>query len=230
MFRLESLVRLYIHRHNFSGVQMDSKLAVAVRKFQKRRAYLDVPCWDSQCGGTRERHRPGVHESISGERWYGAYQPAFKLEPLIAALATNDRAVLTVLDLPDPASTCDYFPTGNCCGCLFLPIAITLSCGHPFCNPCTREMTRLDQTLHLLPTIHCLFCSHHRTFSPRFLPDSAGYRILVLDAARGGIALVKVLQSLERVLFIIYLFIYLFLASPLDTFSIFSLAQTLKPC
>jgi hypothetical protein len=210
--RLKFFVHLYIYRHNLSALQGYRDFAADFQNFRARCAELDIPCGDNPCGGTRGRHRPDVHEDRDGRRWPGAYTPALHLElvDLMPPLTNDDYTILTALDLPEPASTRDYFPTENCSGCLLLPIATTLSCRHPFCEPCVREMMGLDQALHLLPTIRCLFCSDHRTFSPRFLPAGAGYRILVLNAIElRVISPTKMLQSLEKECFSIpvrYLF------------------------
>jgi hypothetical protein len=135
-------------------------------------------------------------------RWPGEYEPAVHLEPLvdlIPTLAKEDCTVLTILNLPEPASTRDYIHAGSCSGCLLLPTAITLSCRHSFCELCVRDIMGPYRPLYLLPTICCLFCPRQQTFSPRFLPDSAGYRILAFDD--GGMraaSFIKILQSLER--------------------------------
>jgi hypothetical protein len=185
------------HRSEREGLAQD------VREFQSHVAERQVPCYakflEKSCGGTRGNHRPGLHEN-GDFRWRGDYAPAFTLEWLEDCIPINEGHHITLDDL-DPTHRSligTYFPRDMCCGCLLLPTATTLLCGHSFCETCVTEIIGFNHVLHSLQTLPCIFCKEEKTYHPKFLPAGAGYRLLSLDAGGvRGLFYIRVLQWLE---------------------------------
>ena len=206
-YYLDFFIRLCIYRRTSDGIIEHQGIANDILQFQSKIAELDVPCSAKSdgllsCGGTRGNHRPHLHES-GVIRWIGDYQPAMKLEQLTNLIPlhsrNDDQTPLTVLDSPETSFLLGYLPQDACAGCIFLPVAVTLSCKHPMCETCIKEIVGSDHAFHRLRMIRCPICSKDKAFSPHFLPDGTGYRMLSLGP--GGIhaiSIIRVLQSLER--------------------------------
>jgi hypothetical protein len=203
-FHLEFFLRLREARSDQTSYPV---IATDLKMFQSHIVELVVPCSGKQghrwCGGTRLTHREGLHESDDAHCWRGGYVPAvnpqYLPDILKARSEDHNSLVLTVLDSPDLKFLRDYLPEVICAGCLFLPVAVTLSCKHPFCETCVKDILGSDRNLHRLSVIRCPFCSDEKVFSPSLLPESAGYRILALGAGGvRGISTVRVLRSIER--------------------------------
>jgi hypothetical protein len=205
---VKSLVRLFVCRTP-SNKSEHLKLADNLWVFQQDVLELDVPCvshWEGVlCGGTRGNHQPNFHEGpgSQGNAWYGPYNPSFvnlsRLDKLIPSETQDDEvSILSVLDSLGKNFLQAFVPFGICAGCIFLPVMVTLSCDHSFCETCAKESQGSDHALYRLSTIRCPLCSGEMTFSPRFLPETAGYRMLCLGGGGvRGIAMIRILRALE---------------------------------
>jgi hypothetical protein len=156
------------------------------------------------CGGTRRRHNINRHESPSA-RWVGTFETTINVN-LVRDIEADESAKahghqLTAFPPPDLAFMRRMHCIATCLGCLLLPPSVLLACGHTFCETCVKEIVgqHPSREIHELDSIICAFCSYEMAFSPRLLPDRAGYRILSLDGGGvRGIAQICLLAAIEQ--------------------------------